>query len=122
MAAQTLLKEIVLTACPGASLETIDVGRSLVVGFHGPDQTVWVALDQRPRSPSVEAALGCVANMLVFCENCKEVAFPACHQQYRIISERLRRFLGNDHYQRFVANAPVHQTSDRTDGHPNTPC
>jgi len=83
------------------------VGKSLVVGFHGRGRTVWVALDRRPRGCKLEEILGCVANMLVLCENCKESGFPACHQQYRIIAERLRRFLGKDHYLRFVANAPV---------------
>jgi hypothetical protein len=104
---QVLLQEIVAAACPQASVEALDVGRSLVVGFHGPEQTVWIALDRRPREGTMEEILGCVANMLVFCENCNERGYPACHQQYRIISERLRRFLGNDHYQRFVANAPA---------------
>lgn len=119
---ETLFQDIVTAACPDASLETIDVGRSLVVGFHGGGKTVWIALDQRPRGQGMEEMLGCVANMLVFCENCKEFGFPACHQQYRIISERLRRFLGNDLYQRFVANAPVRRRAGARNEPGWSPC
>lgn len=103
----TSLQDIVLDACPDASLETLEIGRATVVGFHAPDNTVWVALDERPPCPTIEQALGCVANMLVFCESCRETAFPTCHQEYRVTAERLRRFLGDDHYWRFVAHAPV---------------
>lgn len=119
---QVSFQEIVATACPNASVEALDVGRSLVVGFHGGGQTVWIALDHRPRGGNLEEILGCVANMLAFCENCNESGFPACHQQYRIISERMRRFLGNDHYQRFVANAPVRRMSKNRIGCPSPSC
>jgi hypothetical protein len=45
--------------------------------------------------------------MLVLCQNCTELPFPPCHQQWRIMTERMRRFLGAEGYERFLASAPL---------------
>ncbi len=103
---QSLL-EIVSAARPGATIETFPVGKLLVVGFTHQSTKMWIALDHHPDSGGLEGILGCIANILVICDNCVEVMLPRCHFEHRVISERMRKFLGDRGYEEFRAHAPI---------------
>ena len=106
----TLLK-LIETELPGIQITASKVSKSLVLGFFHESRHLWLALDHQPSSDSVEDALGCLANMLAFCQGCQEGSYHLCHMEYRTTAGRLRRFLGDDTYQHFVARAPVLRAS-----------
>ena len=107
MEERSSLLQIVSAACPGASIDTFPVGKLLVVGFTHRSTKMWIALDHHPESSELEDILGCIANILVLCENCGETTLPRCHFEHRVISERMRRFLGKSGYEEFCAHAPI---------------
>jgi hypothetical protein len=107
------LTNLILREKPGTNIEVLKTGKALVVGLHHQSDDVWMALSYQPASVDVESALGSVANMLVCCQNCTHWAPHLCHQEYRLTSHRLRQFLGEAGYQRFLAGAPIHRSGRR---------
>ncbi len=107
MGPRTALLDVVLSERPGTHVEAFTVGKSLVVGLQCRAKKVWIALDRSPESPRVEDALRHVANTLVCCQHCANGRHLLCHQEHRVIASRLRRFLGETGFQRFLASAPV---------------
>jgi hypothetical protein len=103
---QSLL-QIVSTARPGATIDTFPVGKLLVVGLTYQAKKTWIALDHYPSGGGVEDILGCLANMLVCCDHCGELTHGRCYFEHRLISERMRRFLGDQGYEKFLAHAPI---------------
>jgi hypothetical protein len=102
-----LLLQIVAAARPGATIDTFPVGKLLVVGFTYQAKKTWIALDHYPRDGGVEGILGCLANTLVCCDHCSEWVHGRCYFEHRLISERMRKFLGDQSYEDFLAHAPI---------------
>ncbi|MHC4403342.1 MAG: hypothetical protein ACYTG0_27100 [Planctomycetota bacterium] len=107
MADSSPLLDLIAAERPGATVEVLDVGKSLVVGLSGPSGKIWIALDHRPSSLSAEHVLGCVANMMVCCLSSGEECHYRCRNERRVTAGRMKKFLGQAGFQRFVENAPI---------------
>ena len=107
MAESSSLLEVITSECPGSEVEVLEVGECLVVGLGHDSEKLWIALDHRPSSESAEHLLGCVANMMVCCLNCKDDRQYQCRHERRVTAGRLKKFLGESGFQRFVQSAPI---------------
>jgi hypothetical protein len=107
------LLDLVVEERPGTQIETTVIGKSLLIGFRHGVRTLWIALDKPTPTrvvENVEEILGFLANQLVLCQNCKNTFSAACiccHYEHRVMARRLREFLGESGYQRFLAHAPL---------------
>jgi len=91
----------------GLEVDAFMMNRSPTVCFRRESQKVWIVLDEHPRPKGIDEALGCVANMLVCCQNCTNGPEHACYQDHSVVSGRLRKLLGAAGYDLLVANAPI---------------
>lgn len=96
---------------PGLEVDAFMMNRSPTVCFRLESQKVWIALDEHPRPKGIDEALGCVANMLVCCQNCQNGPEHTCYQDHSVVSGRLRKLLGPAGYELLLASAPIQSGS-----------
>ena len=107
MADTTSLVELVNEERPGTEIDILNDGKNFVVGFHCQTEKVWIALSYHPPRHFPEDVLGCLANMMICCLHCPEETHELCHHEFRVVASRLRKFLGDKGFQRFLDNAPI---------------
>ena len=104
---QSSLLDIVASRHPGLTISAYAEDESLVVCLHCDEAETRVALPHQPFLAEVDEILGSIANRLVCCRQCDDDSDLICHQDHQIMSNRLRRFLSPDIFEKFVANAPL---------------
>jgi hypothetical protein len=107
MAKASTLLDVVSDIRPGVRVELLSAGKYMVVGFHAADDKVWIPLSYRPDNDSPESLLGSVANMMACCLNCDGEADWHCHFEHRVLANKMRKFLGDAGFLRFLENAPI---------------
>lgn len=103
------LRDVVFRHHPGTVIEILSEGKETVLCFRSGSGELFLALDYDLRCKSIEDVLASIANMLVCCHSCTSHGLRSffCRSDYRLMSRRLREFLGVDGYQEFLAHAPI---------------
>jgi hypothetical protein len=102
-----LLLEVVRQARPGAQVDATRSGKYVVVGFHCAGEDVWIPLEHDAGTDLPERLLAKVANMLTCCLHPPESCSATCHHEHRLMANRLKQFLGDAGFRRFLENAPI---------------
>ncbi len=113
------LLDIVANHHPGLIISAYAEDESLVVCLRCDEAETRIALPRQPFLEDVDEILGAIANRLVCCRQCDDDSDLICHQDHQIMSNRLRRFLSPDVFERFLANAPLIAGNGRPFGTPN---
>lgn len=106
---RTSFQDIVVRHRPGTKIEVRLAGKERVLCFLSGADELFLALDDGVEWKTVESVLVSMANMLACCHSCAHTGLRSilCRTEYRLISRRLREFLGAAGYQEFVARSPI---------------